>query len=115
MQRLTKSLRLTLAALAPYDADPAFGKALSEGASLVSGITPYRLLADIRDLQDAGMLKIIPVGRKIDCIVLTAAGRDYFRNSKWEVAKTVASYAFQLLVGASGGLAALFASQLLFQ
>lgn len=113
MPKLTKSLADTLAAIAPYENDQDFMRRLCEHSSPVRGLTPERLASDIKELEDLGYVKVFLFQRKPDSFRLTAAGRDYRRNRAADVAKTVLSYAFQLLVGASGGLVVLLLGKLL--
>ena len=113
MPKLTKSLAETLAAITPYENDSDFMKQLYEQQSPVGGLTPERVASDMRELKDLGYLELFQYQGKIDSFRLLAAGRDYRRNCIGEVAKTVLRYAFQLLVGASGGLVVLLLGRLL--
>lgn len=113
MPKLTKSLAETLAAITPYENDSDFMKQLYEQQSPVGGLPPERVASDMRELKDLGYLELFQYQEKIDSFRLLAAGRDYRRNRIGEVAKTVLRYAFQLLVGASGGLVVLLLGRLL--
>lgn len=113
MPRLTKSLAETLAAITPYENDSDFMKQLYEQQSPVGGLPPERVASDMRELKDLGYLELFQYHGKIDSFRLMAAGRDYRRNRIGEVAKAVLRYAFQLLVGASGGLVVLLLGRLL--
>ena len=48
-------------------------------------------------------------------MLLSSLGACYFQESKIEVAKAVGKYAFQFLIGTSGGLAALLVQRMLGQ
>ena len=113
MPKLTKSLAETLAAITPYENDSDFMKQLYYHPSPVSGIPPERVASDMRELKDLGYLELFQHQGKVDSFRLLAAGRDYQRNRLGEVAKAVLRYAFQLLVGASGGLVVLLLGRLL--
>lgn len=115
MEKLTKSLAETLDAIKPFDGDEAFMKELVGQRSPLPGYTPNRLLHDIAELEQHGMLKVFVYRKVPSCFDLTSAGRDYRRNHALEVAKSVGRYTFQLLVGASGGVVVLLASKLLGQ
>ena len=103
----------TLAAITPYENDSDFMKQIYEQQSPVGGLPPERVASDMRELKDLGYLELFQYQGKIDSFRLLAAGRDYRRNRIGEVAKTVLRYAFQLLVGASGGLVVLLLGRLL--
>lgn len=113
MPKLTKSLAETLAAITPYENDPDFMRRLCDHPSPVGGLPPERVASDMRELKDLGYLELFRFQGKIDSFRLLAAGRDYRRNRLGEVAKAVLRYAFQLLVGASGGLVVLLLGRLL--
>lgn len=115
MEKLTKSLAETLDAIKPFEGDEAFMKELVEQRSPLPGYTPSRLLGDIAELEQHGMLKVFVYHKVPNCFDLTSSGRDYRRNRALDVAKAIGRYAFQLLVGASGGLVVLVVGRLLGQ
>ena len=114
-KRLSRSLAKTLAAIKPYDGDEEFMRELLSQRSPIEGYSPKRLVHDIGELQDKGMLRIFVFNGKPDSFDLTSEGRDYRRNRMVDVAKIVGKQAFQLLVGASGGLVVLLVGRALGQ
>lgn len=115
MPKLTKSLAETLDALRPFEGDEAFMQKVYEAESPIDGMSARRLVTDIGELQTLGYLKVFQYAGKADSFDLTSLGRDYRRNRIEEVAKTVGRYAFQFLVGASGGAVVLLLGKLLEQ
>ena len=103
--RLSYSLAKTLKAITPYDTDSSFGEMLSKQHSPVEGVSPRRLVSDIAELRDAGMLSVFeyPAGT-FDSFTLTSRGRDYFWNRRRKALKRIAHGLFQLLCGAAGGV-----------
>ena len=104
MPKISHSLVKTLDAIRPYDGDADFMSALVSEKSPIDGYSPKRLVHDIGELQEAGMLKVFIYNGVPDSFDLTAAGRDYHRNRAVEVASAIGGVALQMLVGASGGL-----------
>ena len=115
MKKLTRSLAETLEAISTYEGDERFMSDIYDQRSPISEIPPKRLVNDMADLEKLGMVRLFRHGGTIQWFDLTADGRDYRRNRFLESAKTVGRYAFQLLVGASGGLVVLLVGRLLGQ
>ena len=103
--RLSHSLASTLRKLSKYDMDEGFGVMINAGKSPIEDLPPKRVISDIAELRDAGMLKIFeyPKGH-FDSFTLTSRGRDYQWDRLVEVSTAVARSAFQFLCGAAGGL-----------
>lgn len=102
--RLNPSLRKTLRALREYDGSEEFAAALLERRSLIPGISPERLVADIAELRDAGMVRVFEYQGKLNAVYLTSSGRDYLPNRLYDAAALIGKSLFQLLCGAAGGL-----------
>lgn len=115
MEKLTRSLAVTLEAIRGYEHDESFMRRLYAGESPVEGMHPKRLVGDISELRDLGYLKVFVYNGVADSFSLTALGRDYRRNRALDALRVAGRYAFQLLVGASGGAAALLLDKLLGQ
>lgn len=99
--RLTHSLEVTLRKIAPHEMDLEFGRELGSGRCPIEGMSGLRLVRDIGELRDKGMLK----AEKGEPLVftLTTEGRDYFWNRRRKVVKKIVRSLFQLLCGAAGG------------
>lgn len=115
MEKLTRSLAITLDAIRGYEYDGAFMGRLYAGESPVKGMHPKRIIGDISELQELGYLKVFVYHGVADSFSLTALGRDYRRNRALDALRATGRYAFQLLVGASGGAVALLLGRLLGQ
>lgn len=115
MEKLTRSLSVTLDAIREYEYDESFMGRLYAGDSPIKGMHPKRLVGDISELRDLGYLKVFVYRGMADSFSLTALGRDYRRNRALDALRAVGRYAFQLLVGASGGAVALLLGRLLGQ
>lgn len=102
--RLNPSLARTLRALRDFDGSEEFAAALLEKRSMVPGMSAERLVADIGELRDAGMVRVFEYRGKVCAFFLTSSGRDYLPNRIHDAAVAIGKSLFQLLCGAAGGL-----------
>ena len=102
--RLNPSLARTLRALREFDGDERFAAALLEKRSPVQGLSPERLVSDIAELRDAGMVRTFEFQGRLNAVYLTSSGRDYLPNRLHDAAVFVGRSLFQLICGAAGGL-----------
>lgn len=115
MEKLTRSLARTLAAIRPYEGDEDFMRKILAKESPIDGYPVRRLAEEVGELQRLGYVDVeVYYGRPI-AFDLTSKGRDYRRNRVLGVAKTAMSHVFQLLMGASGGLVVFILGRLLAQ
>lgn len=113
MQKLTSSLARTLKAIEPFDHDESFMRTIYDHQSPIPGLSPERLVSDLGELQELGFVKVFKYEGRVDSFFITSAGRDYRRNRISDISKSIARYAFQLLVGAIGGLVVFLIGNLL--
>lgn len=95
---------MTLDAIRPFEGEESFMAAIRREESPVPGYSARRLAHDIAELEREGMLDVFVYDGIPDSFDLTAAGRDYRRNRALDVLRAIGRHAFQLLLGASGGL-----------
>lgn len=103
MQKLNAVQRKVLRILLEHRDEPMFVEWLYGHEGDLHGLTPDEVGYVVDEFEEAGLLKT--PGDDTDFQVVLSSGlMSYFRDSRLEVLKTVASYLFQLLIGASGGL-----------
>lgn len=115
MVKLNSNQRKILAAVIPIDGKMGLHEAAAKGIIDIEsmGMSSRQFLSYLSELARLGLLKSEKYEDGDKGVLLSSLGACYFRESKIEVAKAVGKYAFQFLVGTSGGLAALFIQRML--
>lgn len=116
MVRLNSNLRKTLRIALPMNGCEAVFARIDETKPDLEGFSEDEFLRYLTELEDMGLANVYAVydvdGEVKDfSLYFNSDAASYFVDNKWEIAKTVGRYAFQLVVGASGGLVVLLLSQ----
>ena len=111
--KLNANLKKTLAIALPFNGRERFISAIDHESPGLRGLSEYEFYGYVQELVDMKLARMesSPEGDDF-MLVFSSAATSYFKDSKVEVAKTFGRYCFQLLVGTSGGLLALFLSGL---
>lgn len=104
IERIPRDLMLTFDAIKPYEFDETFFTRLGNGEISIRGLSPERVIQDIRFLRDRGALEFIDVPMYGRHFVLTPEGREYRREIRIERFAALGRAAIQLAAGACGGL-----------
>lgn len=117
MVRLNRNQRKVLAAVIPIDGKRGFRRAIDDGAIDLDslGLNRDQFRRYLNELVGLGLVKPEKTEDGDKLVLLSSLGACYFQESKIEVAKAVGKYAFQFLIGTSGGLAALLVQRMLGQ
>lgn len=113
--KLNSRQRRSLASVLPHDGMPNLLGYLESDSSRLHGLEIDEILRDLSELERMNLIKVdFSNEEETDVTVtLSSDAASYFADRRMETAKTFARYAFQLVVGASGGLVALVAQSLL--
>lgn len=108
--RLEKALRI----VEPFNCKPDLKAAITSQNVDMRGLTMREFAAYLEELEAMGLIKVFINEDSSDFSVkLSSDAASYFHDSLIERAKAVGRYAFNLLVGASGGVVVLVAERFL--
>lgn len=111
MRKLNRYQAKTIKMLSKHDHEEAFGSRLRDGAIDTDGLTTQQVATCLGELKAQGLIRVVYNEDKTDFSVsVSSDGLAYASSRRLEILKTIGKYAFQLLVGASGGLVVLLVS-----
>lgn len=113
MVQLNSNLRKTLAIALPFDGSKHFKEDLDNASPNLQGLTRKQFMSYMGELENLGFVITTYNDDRSDIgIIFSSEATSYFTDSKLENIRTAGRYCFQFLVGTSGGLIALFLSNL---
>lgn len=114
-ERLSSRQRRALSAILPHDGKDRLIDYLEGSGANLHGLTVDEVLRYASELEKIGLLDTeYSDEEKTDVTVtLSSEAASYFDDRRADAVKSAGRYAFQLIVGASGGLVALFVQQAL--
>lgn len=114
MIKLNKYQAKALKVVTPFDGEPNFMDLLESGKVNMHGLSFDQLSICLEELKHKGLVLLITNENEDDLTIrLSSEALSYSSSRKTEIAKTFGKYAFQFLVGTSGGLAAYLLTTLL--
>lgn len=115
MRKLNSKLEKTLKIVSPYNCRPDLKAAMKSSNAKMRGLSYKEFATYLDELADMGLATIdIDEDARDVTVRLSSDAASYFNDLRGERIKTAARCAFQLLVGASGGVVVLIAERLLF-
>ena len=115
MLKLNSKLEKTLKIVSPYNCRPNLKASIKSSNANMHGLSFVELGIYLEELKDMGLVTIdIDEEARDLTVMLSSDAASYSKDMLLERVKTAARYAFQLLVGASGGVVVIAIEHLLF-